>query len=115
MPAKFKITENGVVPIDEPFRPIEAPYIRGDFKPFVSPVDGSVINTSRDLANHNKRHGVSNDPDSLLEKTTQYLDSYGKVDESQKGERIDALVEAYDRASVPGFNRKKEHEDTPLQ
>jgi hypothetical protein len=32
--------------------------IKGSFDPYVSPIDGSIIRTQRDLDNHNKKHNV---------------------------------------------------------
>ena len=34
-------------------------YVHGDISPFVSPIDGSTIYTRRQLAAHNRRHGVT--------------------------------------------------------
>lgn len=36
----------------------DAPVVVDDIKPFVSPIDGSVIGSNRDLRNHNARHNV---------------------------------------------------------
>lgn len=38
-------------------------YVRDYFEPFKSPIDGSIIKNQRDLANHNKRHSVTNTAD----------------------------------------------------
>ena len=35
-------------------------FVMGKFEPFVSPVDGSVIRTQKDLKAHNERNGVTN-------------------------------------------------------
>lgn len=41
---------------------LQAPqgFIKGKFDAFVSPVDGSLINSARELAEHNKRNSVVN-------------------------------------------------------
>jgi hypothetical protein len=39
---------------------VNAPAVRREISAFKSPIDGSVITTRRELANHNKRHGVTN-------------------------------------------------------
>ena len=50
-----------LIPADEYVRPKEAGhFIHGDFQPFVSPVDGSVISDRKQLAEHNKRNNVVN-------------------------------------------------------
>jgi len=90
-----------------------APSIRMDVQPFRSPIDGSMISTRAGLNAHNLRHGVSNDPDSLAEKTKRHLDnqqSHGRGAEAKK-ERIAALVESYDRASAGNFQRRVQYED----
>ncbi len=92
--------------------------IRMDIEPFKSPIDGTIVNTRAQLLAHNQRHGVTNDLDSLKEKTRIHLNSqqgHGKGETSKK-ERINALVEAYDRASTAGFGRNVQyHEDSQLQ
>ena len=47
------------VPVDDAARAqSSSAYVHGDIQSFVSPVDGSVISDRRQLAEHNKRHGV---------------------------------------------------------
>ena len=41
----------------------DAPFIHGDFKSFVSPVDGTLIDDRGKLRRHNKRHGVTHSSD----------------------------------------------------
>ena len=89
------------------------PSIRLDVKPFRSPIDGSIISTRAGLNAHNARHGVSNDPDSLAEKTKRHLDnqqSHGRGPNAKK-ERIADLIEGYDRASAGNFQRRVQYED----
>lgn len=92
-----------------------APAVHRGMKAFRSPIDGSAIRTQAQLNAHNARHGVSNDPDSLAEKTKRYTENYGKERPGVKKERINALVEAYDKASTPGFGRHEQFEDSQLQ
>lgn len=93
-----------------------APAIHLDIKPFRSPIDGSKINTRAQLRAHNAHYGVSNDLDSLREKTDRYMKNKDKERSGSKKERINALVEAYDRVSTPGFGRREQfHEDKQLQ
>lgn len=90
-----------------------APSIRMDVQPFRSPVDGTIISSRAGLVAHNQRHGVTNDPDSLREKTARHLanqQSHGTRPEDKKA-RIAALVEGFDRASAGNFQRKVQYED----
>jgi len=38
-------------------------FVQEDIKPFVSPVDGSIISTRADLRHHNRKHGVTDPRD----------------------------------------------------
>lgn len=73
-----------------------APAIHAPFEPFRSPVDGSVIKNPRQLAEHNRRNGVSNDPDSLKEQTRRHQKRMEKPYVGDKKEHINDLVKAYD-------------------
>jgi hypothetical protein len=42
-------------------------FVKGKFEPFKSSVDGSLIQTAKDLAEHNKRNGVMNIHDGYSE------------------------------------------------
>ena len=72
---------------------------------FVSPIDGSHIRNSRQLADHNKRHGVSNDLDSLREQTAK-----AKPQEFSVKKRKDDINDAIERASSSGFSRRVRYE-----
>lgn len=113
----WRQTKDGFVEVFRDNTASVAPRIHADVAPFVSPIDGSIINTRAQLVAHNQRHGVSNDMDSLREKTKHHLanqQGHG-VQAKDKRERINMLVEAYDRASSPDFQRRKQYEDQPLQ
>lgn len=86
-----------------------------DIEPFKSPIDGSIINTRAQLNAHNARHGVSNDLDSLRQKTDEYNKSRTGQMQGSKKERINALVEAYDRAAAGQGRHIQYHEDSQLQ
>lgn len=73
-----------------------APAYIPDIEPFKSPIDGSIINTRRQLEAHNRRHGVSNDLDSLREQTQKVLERQRKPVTDRK-ERISSLVTAFDK------------------
>ena len=47
-----------LVPIDDAARKLEGHYIRGDIEPFVSPIDGTVINSRGQLEDHCAKHNV---------------------------------------------------------
>ena len=49
------------------------PAVHRDIEPFVSHVDGSYISSNSQLREHNKKHGVSNDLDSLREQTQREM------------------------------------------
>lgn len=74
--------------------------IQPDITPFVSPVDGSVINSRRDLEEHNRRNNVTNAADfkEHWEKSAKKREAFyqGKSEEDRKA-RIEALVHAYDK------------------
>ena len=50
----------------------KAAHVRDDIQSYVSPIDGSIISSRSREREHNKRHGVSNDLDSLKEKAGDY-------------------------------------------
>jgi len=54
-----------LVPRNEYERPesVKAPMIMGPLKEFKSPIDGTVISSRKQLAAHNKEHGVTNSAD----------------------------------------------------
>lgn len=62
-----------------------------EVSPFVSPVDGSVIRTRKQLEEHNRRNGVSNDPDHLREQVERARDR-----PLPKTERVRELIKSYD-------------------
>lgn len=68
--------------------------VTDDIAPFISPVDGSHITTKRQLESHNRRNGVTNDLDSLKEKTSRHLARQNNG--LSKKERINDLVRSYD-------------------
>lgn len=111
-------TADGLVEVFRDRSASVAPNICKDIEPFKSPIDGTIVNTRAQLMAHNQRHGVTNDLDSLKEKTRLHLENqqgHGKSAASKK-ERINALVEAYDRASASDFGRNVQyHEDSQLQ
>jgi len=85
-------------------------FIRGDIQPYVSPIDGSVIGSRSAERQHNARHGVSNDIDSLREKAR-------KKNEPQQQTALDvherklAIKDAIERVSSSGFSRQTLYHD----
>ena len=73
---------------------------------FISPIDGSHIHNSRELVDHNKKHGVSNDLDSLREQTERA----GNKNHLSRRERKDAINDAMHRVSSSGFSRREQYE-----
>ena len=80
-------------------------FIRGVFQPYVSPIDGSVIKSRGGLAEHNKRHGVSNDLDHLREQAQKSNQRDFEV--GSKHERKLAIKDAIERASSSGVTRRE--------
>ena len=74
---------------------------------FISPVDGTHIRSSRELVDHNKRHGVSNDLDSLREQTSRANEQIAGL--SQR-ERKDMINDAINQVSSSGYSRRKNYE-----
>jgi len=66
------------------------------FQPIRSPIDGSEINSPAQLAEHNRRYGVTNDPDSLKEQTERHFRKQQQPYTGTRAERVQALVRAYD-------------------
>ncbi len=74
-------------------------YIQSDISPFVSPIDGSVIRTRRELVDHEKRTGMTNDLDHLREQKH----APAKL---SKHERKLAIKDAMEKTSSSGFHRE---------
>jgi hypothetical protein len=55
----FVFRDGQLVPKEEARRPVSvAPMVMGDIKPFVSPIDRSVISSRSELRAHEQKHGV---------------------------------------------------------
>jgi hypothetical protein len=65
----------------------------GRFEAFVSPVDGSIIRTAREMREHNLRNNVVNLADGYDEKRILAGD-YGKKEELSHAERKEDVAEA---------------------
>lgn len=85
-------------------------HIHVDHVDFVSPIDGARIRNSRELIEHNKRHGVSNDLDSLRDQTQKAMAPKNQT-RQDRHERKLAIVDAMERASSSGYNRKVEYNE----
>lgn len=68
-------------------------YVMGRFDSFVSPVDGSVIRTSRELKEHNVRNNVVSVADGYDEKRVLAGD-YKKTETLSSKERVKDIVES---------------------
>ena len=82
-------------------------FVQSDNVDFISPVDGTRIDSKRKLDNHNRQHGVSNDLDSLREQTQKA--SQPKT--LSPRERKNQIADAYERASSSGFSRRVEYDE----
>ena len=68
-------------------------FVQGDLEPFMSPIDGKMIYSRRQLKEHNKKHGVTDmrdyGPDWFERKAKERQQAItGKAD---RAERIDAI------------------------
>jgi hypothetical protein len=95
--------------IEKPKRTSRHHFVQGDIQPFVSPVDGSIVSSNAGLRDHNRQHGVTNDPDSLKEKTER--SQHRVSDEGQRKERVAALLDSYERAQSSGYSRRTEYDE----
>lgn len=75
-------------------------FVRGSFQPYLSPVDGTQIHNNGQLAEHNRRNGVTNDLDHLREQSTKKPSAKGS-----KHERKLAIKDAMERVSSSGYKR----------
>lgn len=89
-----------LVPKDEFYArsKVSTPHIIGSIDPFISPVDGSVIDDHGKLRDHNKKHGVTSlqdYPPGYFERKAKERDEYvtGRSPKA-KQERINAIQEA---------------------
>jgi putative FmdB family regulatory protein len=71
-------------------------FVMGRFDSFVSPVDGSVVRTSRELREHNRRNNVLSMSDGYDEKTI-LSGKIGKRPELSPKERLQDVIESVKR------------------
>ena len=97
-----------LIPIDEAAirRDAGAPAV-GSFESFASPVDGSIIRNSRQLADHNKRNNVVNaaefTPEFYAEKAKERERFYNReFTPAEKLQRKQQIYEAITRAERNG-------------
>jgi MFS superfamily sulfate permease-like transporter len=80
--------------------------VHGDIDTFVSPVDSSVVNGRADLREHNKRHNVINDLDSIKEQSQRELSRAAKHPTAgTRRERIALIRDEFERHQSTGNNR----------
>lgn len=98
MPSWIQHPETGeFIPKDEYIVPKvnKSAIVMSDVKPFVSIVDGSLISTRRQLAEHNRRHNVTNSADFpkeyVAERGRRILRDQARRD---KTDRINTMIQA---------------------
>jgi hypothetical protein len=97
-----------MVPIDEAaIKSDLGAAIHGDIRPFVSPVDGSVISDRKQLREHNKRNNVVNadefSPEFYARKAQERADFYqGKRPKAEVLKRKQEIYETIIRAERNG-------------
>ena len=93
---------------------IELPSKRGlshllikNFTPFVSPIDGKIVATRKALADHNKRHNVTQDgfADRIKERTKERENLFGGAYKDPT--RKEDIRDAVERCRGEGDNRYK--------
>lgn len=91
-----------LVPAEEYVRPrSKSAYVMEDIKPFVSPVDGTVISSRPHLEAHNRRHGVTNSADYSKEYLKSRADQRVKQQTREgRQERVNLIRSALERAGV---------------
>ena len=57
---RWRQTKDGLVPIDASAAKAGGHYVRDDYAPFVSPLDGTVVSGRKQYDEHCKKHGVVN-------------------------------------------------------
>lgn len=78
------------------YRPV-LHYVQGDVQPFISPVDGSIVNSKSGLRNHNAKNNVVNYEefgDAHFEKKQKERDDFYQGKTGGK-ERLNDIVRAY--------------------
>jgi hypothetical protein len=80
--------------------------VHSDIDTFVSPVDSSVVNGRADLREHERRTGLTNDPDSLREQSARELARAAKHPTAgTRRERIELIRQEFERHQSSGNNR----------
>jgi|TARA_R110000796_G_scaffold134980_1_gene251098 MFS superfamily sulfate permease-like transporter len=94
--------------IEKPKRAMDrSAAIHMDVDAFVSPIDGTIISSRPVLVEHNRRHGVTNDLDSLKEKTSREMARAGNIKAGgTRKERVAEIRNAIERASSSGYHRE---------
>lgn len=68
-------------------------FVKGNFEPFVSVVDGTVIRTNRDMQEHNKRNNVVNLADGYDDATVR-AGTFNKRPEKSKRELAEDISQS---------------------
>jgi len=92
------------IPIGAGHAANKAANVRSDIAPYVSPVDNSVISGRRAEREHNIRHGVSNDLDSLREQAAKSNQPRTETVATRHARKL-AIKDSMERAESSGFHR----------
>lgn len=79
------------------------------FSPVISPVTGEHIRSATQLREHEKRTGMTNDLDSLREQAQR--ESTRKHKTGTRQDRLNGLLDSWERAESSGYSRRVEYED----
>ena len=80
-------------------------FVRGDFGDAISPHDGRPISGNRQLREHEKRTGLTNDLDSLRSQANH------TTAPPSRREMRDAIADSIDRVSSSGFHREIRYDE----
>jgi hypothetical protein len=79
-------------------------YVQGDVEPFVSPIDGTIIQSRNGLRDHNLKHGVTDMRDYGQEwfkkKAKERAEKIAGKDRRSRAERVEAIKEAMYKAGI---------------
>ncbi len=99
---------NQLVPAEEYYAPRQQTHaVHDDLQPFISPVDGSVIGSQRQLRSHNDRHGVvsqaeyggTHNEDAMRKRHDHFQGKHSKADKLARKQEIYENIMRAERAN----------------
>ena len=96
--------------VEKPKRKSRLHFVRGDSDSFVSPVNGDIVTGNRQLREHEKRTGMTNDLDSLREQAANSGKTAAPTTRQRRDMR-DTIADSMERASSSGFHREVRYDE----